>query len=76
MSIQFIILTFHNRSEEQIQEHLRLKKSVTSLPAVIKASCSPLGPHSKSDLVIDLYSVSTSIVIMDESDHWVNFKPP
>jgi hypothetical protein len=40
-----------------------LKKSVTSLSAAIGALGSPLGPHLKSDLEIDLYSVSTPIAI-------------
>jgi hypothetical protein len=35
MCIQFIILTFYSRSEEQQKECLHLKKSATSLPAVI-----------------------------------------
>jgi hypothetical protein len=40
-----------------------LKKSVTSLSAVIGALGSYLGPHTESDLVTDLYSVSTPIAI-------------
>jgi hypothetical protein len=32
---------------------------------VIGALCSPLGPHSENDLLIDLYSGSTLIVIMN-----------
>jgi hypothetical protein len=40
-----------------------LKKSVTSLSTVIGALRSPLGPHPESDLVTDLYSVSTPIAI-------------
>jgi hypothetical protein len=35
MCIQFRILTFYSRSEEQQKECLHLKKSVTSLPTVI-----------------------------------------
>jgi hypothetical protein len=35
MGIQFRILTFYTRSEEQQKECLHLKKSVTSLPAAI-----------------------------------------
>jgi hypothetical protein len=69
MCIQFRTLTFHNCPEEQRQERLRLKKSVTSLPAVIEALGSPLGPHLESDLAIDLYSGSTPIANMDKSDH-------
>jgi hypothetical protein len=47
--------------EEQLQEHLRLKESVSSLLVTIGALGSPLGPHLKSDLAIDLYSNSTPI---------------
>jgi hypothetical protein len=73
MHIQFKTLTFHSRPEKQLQERTRLKKSVISLPAVIEALGSPLGPHSKSDLATDLYSDSTPIANMDESDHWISF---
>jgi hypothetical protein len=51
----------------------RLKKSVTSLSAVIRALGSPLGPHPESDLVIDLYSRSTSIANMDMSGCQISF---
>jgi hypothetical protein len=44
-----------------------------SLPATIGALDSPLGPHPKSDLLTDLYSASTPIAIMDESDRWISF---
>jgi hypothetical protein len=54
--------------EEQLQERLRLKKSTTLLPAAMGALGSPLGPHSESDLGTNLYSVSTLIANMDESD--------
>jgi hypothetical protein len=73
MHIQFRTLTFHSRSEEQLQEHFCLKKSVTSLPAVIRALGSSLGPHPESDLATDLYSSSTLIVIIDESDRRISF---
>jgi hypothetical protein len=73
MHIQFRTLTFHSRSEEQLQEHLRLKKSVTSLPATIGALGSSLEPHPESDLPIDIYSGSTPIAIMDESDRRISF---
>jgi hypothetical protein len=73
MHIQIKTLTFHSRSEEQLQEHLCLKKSATSLLAAIWALGSPLGPHLESDLPIDLYSVFTPIVIMDESDRRISF---
>jgi hypothetical protein len=71
--IQFRTLTFHRKLEEQLQEHLRLKEFVTSLSAVIGELGSPLGPHPKSDLDIDLYSGSTPIAIMKESDHRISF---
>jgi hypothetical protein len=47
MSIQFKTITFHSRSEEQLQERLHLKKIMTSLSEVIGALGSPLGPHPK-----------------------------
>jgi hypothetical protein len=40
-----------------------LNKSVISLSAAIETLGSPLGPHLESDLVTDLYSVSTPIAI-------------
>jgi hypothetical protein len=49
------------------------KKYVTSLSAVIGAFGSPLGPHSESDLVTDLYSDSTSIANMDRSSCQISF---
>jgi hypothetical protein len=73
MSIQFKTLTFYSRPEEQLQERLHLKKSVTSLSAAIGALGSPLGPHPKSDLVTDLYSGSTPIANMDESGCQISF---
>jgi hypothetical protein len=51
----------------------QLNKSVLSLPAVIGASGSPLGPHSESDLATDLYSGDIPIANMDESDHRIIF---
>jgi hypothetical protein len=71
MSIQFRTLTFYTRPEEQLQKRLHLKKFTTSLPVTIGALGSSLGPHSKSDLATDLYSDSTPIANMDESDHWI-----
>jgi hypothetical protein len=59
--------------EEQLQERLCLKKSTTSLPVVIGALGSPLGPHPESDLPTDLYSGSTLIAIMDGSDRRISF---
>jgi hypothetical protein len=73
MHIQFRTLMFHSRPEEQLQESLRLKKSVTSFSAVIRALGSPLGPHPESDLLTDLYSGSTPIAIMDESNRHISF---
>jgi hypothetical protein len=46
---------------------------VASLSATIGALCSPLGLHPKSDLATGLYSGSTPIAIIDESDHWIRF---
>jgi hypothetical protein len=51
----------------------RLKKFMTSLPTVIGILGSPLGPHPKSDIATDLYSNSTPIANMDESDRQVDF---
>jgi hypothetical protein len=73
MYIQFRTLTFHNRLEEQLQERLRLKKSMTLLLAAIRALGSPLEPHLESDLGTDLYSGSTPIANMDESNRWISF---
>jgi hypothetical protein len=73
MHIQFTTLTCYSRPEEQIQECLWLKKSATSLSVMIEALGSPLGPHPKSDLATDLYSVSTPIAIMDESNRQISF---
>jgi hypothetical protein len=73
MRIQFRTLLFDSRPEEQLQDPLRLKKSVTSLPTAIGALCYPLGPHQENDLTTDLYSGSTSIANMDESNHWISF---
>jgi hypothetical protein len=71
--IQFITPTFHSRTEEQLQECLRLKKPATSLSAAIEVLGSPLGPHPESGLAIDLYSGSTLVANMDESDHRISF---
>jgi hypothetical protein len=73
MHIQFRTLTFHSRSKEQLQERHHLKKFATSLPVVIGALDSPLGPYTESDITTDLYSVSTLIANIDESDHRINF---
>jgi hypothetical protein len=50
-----------------------LKKSVTSLSAAIGALDSPLGPHPESDLVTDIYSVSTPIANMGMFDCQISF---
>jgi hypothetical protein len=47
---------------------------VISLSAVIGASGSPLGPHLESDLATDLYSGSTPIAIMDESNRQISLR--
>jgi hypothetical protein len=73
MHIQFRTLTFHSRPKEQLHERLRLKKSTISLSAAIGAFCSPLGSHLESDIATDLYSSSTSIANIDESDHQTSF---
>jgi hypothetical protein len=73
MHIQFRTLTFHSRPKEQLQECLRLKKSATSLSAAIGVLGSHLRPHPESDIAIDLYSGSTLIANMDESDRQINF---
>jgi hypothetical protein len=73
MHIQFRTLMFHSGTEEQLQEHLCFKKSTVTLSAVIGALGSSLGPHPESDLVTDLYSVSTLIFNMDKSDRRIIF---
>jgi hypothetical protein len=99
MCIQFRILIFYSRLEEQQKECLHLKKSATSLPAaiaimdesdrqinfnslkksvtslsaVIGALGSPLGPHPESDLQIDPYSGSIPIANMDRSGCQISF---
>jgi hypothetical protein len=73
MHIQFRTLTFHSRLEDQLQERLRLKKFATSLSATSGALGSPLESHLESDLTTDLYSGTTLIAIMNESDHRISF---
>jgi hypothetical protein len=73
MHIQFRMLMFQSGPEEQLQERLRLKKSATSLSTEIGTLGSPLGPHPESGLATYLYSGSTPIANMDESDHWISF---
>jgi hypothetical protein len=67
-----VVIAIMNKSDRQINFN-NFKKSVTSLSATIEALCSPLGPHPESDLVIDLYSDSTSIANMDMSSCQINF---
>jgi hypothetical protein len=62
-----------DESDRQISFN-SFKESKSLLPAAIDALGSPLGPHPESDLVIDLYSISTSIANMDESDRQISFK--
>jgi hypothetical protein len=50
-----------------------LKKFVTLLSTAIGALDSPLGPHPESDLIIDLYSVSTLIANIDNSGCQISF---
>jgi hypothetical protein len=61
-----------DESDRQINFN-SLKKSVTSLSAVIGALDSPLGPHPESDLVTDLYSDSTPIDNIDRSGCQISF---
>jgi hypothetical protein len=46
---------------------------MTSLLAAIGALASPLGPHSESGLVINLYSTSTPIANMDKYNCQISF---
>jgi hypothetical protein len=73
MHIQFRTLMFLSRPEEQLQEQISFKESMTSLPAMIRTLRSSLGPHPESDLATDLYSRSIPIANMDESDHQISF---
>jgi hypothetical protein len=71
MCIQFRILTFYSRSEEQQKECLHLKKYVTSLPVAIAIM-------DESDRQINFNSLKKSVTslsaaIMDESDCQINF---
>jgi hypothetical protein len=50
-----------------------LKKFTTSLLAAIGALDSPLRPNPEINLATNLYSASTPIAIMDESDRRVDF---
>jgi hypothetical protein len=61
-----------DKSNRQINFN-SLKKSTTSLSAAIGALGSPLGPHPESDLVTDLYSVSTPIANMERFGCQISF---
>jgi hypothetical protein len=61
-----------DESDRQINFN-SLKKSATSLSAAIGALGSPLGPHTESDLVTNLYFISTLIANIDMSDCQINF---
>jgi hypothetical protein len=61
-----------DESDHQINFN-SLKKSMTSLSAAIGALGSPLGPHTESDLVTNLYSGSTPIANMDRSGCQISF---
>jgi hypothetical protein len=63
----YILIAMMDESDRQISFNC-LKKFTTSLPATIGAFGSPLGPHPESNLATDLYSDSTPIANMDESD--------
>jgi hypothetical protein len=66
------MIAITDESDRQINYN-NLKKSATSLPAVIGALDSPLGPHPESDIFTDLYSDSTPIANMDMSDCHISF---
>jgi hypothetical protein len=66
------MIAIMDESDRQINFN-SLKKSATSLSAIIRALGSPLGPHPESDLVTDLYSDSTPIPNMDRSGYQISF---
>jgi hypothetical protein len=66
------MIAIMDESDRQINFN-SLKKSATSLSAIIRALGSPLGPHPESDLVTDLYSDSTPIPNMDRSGCQISF---
>jgi hypothetical protein len=67
-----VTIAIMDESDHQINFN-SLKKSVTSLSAAIGAFDCPLGPHTESDLVTDLYSGSTLIANMDMSYCQISF---
>jgi hypothetical protein len=66
------VITIMDESNRQINFN-SLKKSATSHSAVIEALGSPLGLDSESDLITDLYSVSTPITNMDMTGCQISF---
>jgi hypothetical protein len=66
------LIAIMGESNHQISFN-KLKKFETSLSAAIRALGSPLGPHPESGLVTHLYSDSTLIAIVDESDRQISF---
>jgi hypothetical protein len=66
------VIIIMDESDRQINFN-SLKKSVTSLSVTIGALDSLLGPHPESDLVTDLYYVSTPIANMDKSGCQISF---
>jgi hypothetical protein len=73
MSIQFKTLTFYSRLEEQLQECLRFKKSVNSLPATIAIINESDRQINFNSLKKSMTSLLAAIAIMDESDRQINF---
>jgi hypothetical protein len=73
MSIQFKTLTFYSRLKEQLQECLRLKKSVNSLPATIAIINESDRQINFNSLKKSTTSLLAAIAIMDESDRQINF---
>jgi hypothetical protein len=67
-----VVIAIMDESDHQINCN-SLKKFATSLSVAIGALGSPLGPHTESDLVTNLYSVSTPIVNMDRSGFQISF---
>jgi hypothetical protein len=66
------VIAIMDESDHQINYN-SLKKSMTSLSVAIGALSSPLETHPESDLVTDLYSVSTLIANMDISGCQISF---
>jgi hypothetical protein len=60
------VIAIMDESDCQINYN-SLKKSATSLSVAIEVLGSALGPHPESDIITDLYSVSTPIAIKTSS---------